>query len=395
MTTITKKDNVFIPELLKEAVSGAFAQGNVIMGSKYAAVGAAVSNGTMPSKAIGDSIRIPYFNTIGDFQQIAADGDAASIAALAQTTETASVRHDALAFEVTRWAQSSAGKSIYQEAAEQIVKACGRKMDSLVTDAAAASPLVKSLYSSSVPRTLDYDAVVDSMFLWGDQAEDIAALAIHSKTKADLLKLKDGTGRPLLTMPLDGGLERFMGIPLVVSDLVPLTGSSMGSVTSAGTSPPTATLSGTPSGPWNLKLDVPVGGARGAATFRFSTDGGNTWSDALTTGASVALVDTAVDSLVGNNGSTGLTVAFANASFSVDNTYVANASLKVRSLLLQKNALAFWYNQDAMILKTDEDILADADIGAMHLYSATKLYRRRPGSVRPGVVVIEHNVSGY
>jgi len=393
--TITKKDNVFIPELLKEAVSGAFAQGNVIMGSKYAAVGAAVSNGTMPSKAIGDSIRIPYFNTIGDFQQIAADGDAASIAALAQTTETASVRHDALAFEVTRWAQSSAGKSIYQEAAEQIVKACGRKMDSLVTAAAAASPLVKSLYSSSVPRTLDYDAVVDSMFLWGDQAEDIAALAIHSKTKADLLKLKDGTGRPLLTMPLDGGLERFMGIPLVVSDLVPLTGSSMGSVTSAGTSPPTATLSGTPSGPWNLKLDVPVGGARGTAKFRFSTDGGNTWSDALTTGASVALVDTAVDSLVGNNGSSGLTVAFANASFSVDNTYVANASLKVRSLLLQKNALAFWYNQDAMSLKTDEDILADADIGAMHLYSATKLYRRRPGSVRPGVVVIEHNVSGY
>lgn len=393
--TITKKTDVFIPELLQSAVSGAFAQGNAIMQSKFAAVGAAVSNGTMASKNIADTIRIPYFNTIGDFVEISTDGTAATINSLAQTTETASVRHDALAFEVTRWAQSSAGKDIYQEAAEQIVKSCGRKMDSLVTTAAAASPLVKSMYSSSVPRTLDYDAIVDAKFLWGDEQDDIAALVIHSKTSADLFKLKDGAGHPLLSSPVEGGLPRFVGMPVIVSDLVPLTGSTMGAVTSAGTSPPVATLSGTPSGPWNLKLDVPLGGARGTATFRFSTDGGNTWSAAMLTAASVPLVDTTVDSLIGNNGSTGITVAFANNTFTTDNTYVATASLKARSLLLKKNALAFWYNQDAMTLQTDKDILADTSIGAMHLYSATKLYRRRPGSYRPGVVVLDHNVSGY
>jgi hypothetical protein len=194
-----------------------------------------------------------------------------------------------------------------------------------------------------------------------------------------------------------GQVTRFCGVPVLVSDLVPLTGSTMGAVTSAGTSPPVLTITGTPNGPWKLLIDcITVDGTTN--NFKFSTDGGNTFSNtlvALDDGVPVALTDTAADSLVGMNGKTGLSVAFASGTFNADNTWKAQANLKVTDLILQQDALAFWYNQQRLGAQSDVDILADADIVAMHLYHATKLYRRRRGGSRPGCVAIKHNVKNY
>jgi hypothetical protein len=67
----------------------------------------------------------------------------------------------------------------------------------------------------------------------------------------------------------------------------------------------------------------------------------------------------------------------------------------VSTLICQQDAGAFWYNSSRFGMKSDVDILADTDVIAMHLYHATKLYRRRRGGSRPGVVAIKHNVKGY
>jgi hypothetical protein len=247
---------------------------------------------------------------------------------------------------------------------------------------------------------LDWDLIQDATTLWGDEQDGIVAMAIHSQGRADLAKLKDNTGRLLWEVDQKVGqqqLRTFGGVPLTVSDRVPLTGSTMGTVVSAGTSPPVATLAGTPLGPWKLFIDAITGDAT-TLTFRFSTDGGNTWSATLTAaddGVPVALIDTATDSLVGVNGKTGLTVAFASGTFNADNTWKAQANLKVTELICQVDAGAFWYNANALGLKSDEDILADTDITASHLYHAPKLYRRRRGGSRPGVVAIKHNVRGF
>jgi hypothetical protein len=187
------------------------------------------------------------------------------------------------------------------------------------------------------------------------------------------------------------------GLRVVVSDRVPLTSSTMGTVTSSGTSPPVATLAGTPLGPWRLHIDAITGDGT-TITFRFSTDGGNTWSATLTAaddGVPVALIDTAVDSLVGVNGKTGLTVAFAAGTFNADNLWTSTAALQVTSLLLKKGALAFWYSSGNMELDTDKNILKHAKLAAMHLYSAPHRYKRVPGGTKPGVVPIVHNVGGF
>jgi hypothetical protein len=286
----------------------------------------------------------------------------------------------------------------YAECARQIQEAAVRAMDSLCITEAATTALVRDVYSATTPVALDWDVVADARAKWGDAQDGIVGMVCHSQVECNLRKLRDANGRPLLLDNMVNGdmVQRFNGIPLVVSDRVPLTGSSMSStVTEAGASVGGVGFTGTPTGPWNIVIDIVVGGARGTATFKFSTDGGQTYSATMTTAATVVLTDTASDSLVGINGSTGITATFGVATYDAASTYTCNAILKASTLIFQRDAMAFWYNANALRLQTDKDILKDNDVAAMHLYYAPKLYRRRRGGARPGVVKIVHNVTGW
>jgi hypothetical protein len=65
-----------------------------------------------------------------------------------------------------------------------------------------------------------------------------------------------------------------------------------------------ATLAGTPQGgPWDFRIAILTTGARGTATFRYSTDGGANWSGALTTAATVSL------------GATGMVASFSSVTY--------------------------------------------------------------------------------
>lgn len=405
---ITINTDMIDVQILMEVVRGRFKGKNALMGSVLTSSGAIRVSGTMPkggASAVGKKIDIPYFGTLGEFVDNA-DGSAITPSKLGQMFEQATVARRSLAAEVSAWAQGVGAidpnvGDPYEEAADQIMAAATRAMDSIMVAECATTPLVVDVYSATVPVFLNWDLVTDAQTLWGDEQDAIVGMTMHSQSKADVAKLKDSAGRNLLLLDQTqgvGSINRFNGLPLVVSDRVPLTGSTMGTVTSAGTSPPVLTITGTPLGPWKLMIDCVLGGAHETATYRFSTDGGNTWSATITTAAAAAtqaLNDTAVDSLVGMNGKTGLTVAFAAGTFNADNTWKSKANLKVTDLIFQQDAAAFWYNANRLGLKSDEDILADTDITASHLYYAPKLYRRRRGGARPGCIALKHNVQGY
>lgn len=406
----TTVSDVFQPEILTEAVQAAFGQKTAFMGSRLASLGAVVVEGTMPeggTRAIGTTVKVPYFGTIGEFTNNP-DGSALTPSKIAQVSENATVTRDSLGFSVTAWAQGNAAVNPnvgdpYAEASRQIVVAAQRAMDKRIITAASASGVyVKDVYSSSTPVLIDWDLVLDARFDgWGDEQDDLAGILMHSQAHKDAMKLKDSTGRPMLfsSQGEGGPLDTFAGLPVCVSDRVPVTGSSMGAVSSSGSSPPTISLSGTPLGAWRLQIDIVVGGSDGTATYRFSVDGGNTWSDTMTTpsgGGAVALTDTAADSLVGVNGATGVTATFASGTYNANNLYTSTASLKVMTLILKKRSLAFWYNRAALALKTDSNIRDDSDEAAMHLYAAAHRYRRLNAmSTKPGVIQLVHNVSGY
>ncbi len=397
VTVNTSRD--FDVQQLNDVIPGVFAQKDAFMGSILAARGAVVVNGEMPygQNQIGNTITIPRFGVIGDFEDLS-ENVAATPAILSTRSETSTVGRSALSFEMSVWAQYPGNPMLdpYKEAARQLVVSAQRKMDSLIITEALTTPLVASYYSATVPSYLDWDKVVDARAKWGDRQNDIVGMVVHSRSEASLRKMRDSTGRPMLLDSMkDGELTTFCGVPLIVSDHVPLTGSTMTSPMAESGTLPDITLTGTPTGPWNLKIVVVTTGTQTTAVMKFSTDGGNTFSANYTNAASVVLTDTAKDSTVGNNGTTGITAAMTAGTYTAGDSYTSTANMKTTSLIVQKNALVFWYNRALMQVQTYKDILKDNDLAAVHMYRSAHLYGRRPGGTVPGVVAIDHNVQGY
>jgi hypothetical protein len=393
----------FDVQILTDTIRSVFAGKDAFMGSVLASSGGVTVNDQMPVSDpdfIGSEITIPYFGTIGEFVD---NPEGSSITPNSQhvTNEKATVGRMSLGFEVSRWARNAAPDDPYQEAARSALVSATRAMDKAIIDVAAATPLVRDIYAASgvtAANNIGWNAVCDARALWGDEDQDAVAMVAHSRTINDMRKLVDNQGRPLLVESMQqSNVDRFCGLPLVISDRMPLTGSTMPTATAGGTTPPALTIGGSPTGPWSLRIVPVVAGAVGTGSVKFSVDGGNTYSDPFVPAAGVpyTLTDTAKDSLIGNNGKTGLTVSFAAGTFNANNTYVSVANLKVTSLIVRKGALAYWYNRNALTLLTDQNINADTNMAALHLYHAPKLYRRARGATKPGVIAIKHNVSGY
>lgn len=210
----TKKTDLLIPEVLLETVKGQFA------GAKALAGTAAVSmDFSMPSTKGGEEITVPYFGTIGEFEDISTEGDALTPATLSMTHEHSSVQHAGKAFEITEWARMAAQYADpYGEAARQIVEGAVRRFDKALIDVAAASLSAAGMVKDLGEAQLDYDGMVDAKMLWGDEQENISLMVVHSATAGRLMKLKDNNGRPLLVMPESGKLGNFCGVPLGISD---------------------------------------------------------------------------------------------------------------------------------------------------------------------------------
>jgi hypothetical protein len=217
----TKKSDLIIPEILLEAVQGEFAGKLALFGES----GTVFTSASLPnSQRGGDVIKIPYFGTLGEFEDLATnEGGVGAVPALTpakltMSSDTATVQHSGKAFETTEWALLAANYADpYSEAARQIKIGLGRRADlALVAAASAASTISPEVLAA----TITYDSVINAKMKWGDEQEDIALMIVHSKVFGDMLKLKDTTGQPLVTDPVNGGLARFAGIPVKVSDRV-------------------------------------------------------------------------------------------------------------------------------------------------------------------------------
>jgi len=213
---ITVRSNLIVPEILQEAVRGEFVGVTALLNS-----GAAAVSSTLPESARGgDVLKVPYFGTIGEYEDVA-EAVALTPANIVMTSETATVQHSGKAIEITQWAQIAAAYADpYAELARQLRVGFERRMDRALIDAANTTDLVHDVYSATTPRTLNWDVVVDARMRFGDEQEDLALLVVHSKVLGDLLKLKDGDGRPLLVNDLqaEDRVARFAGVPVKVSD---------------------------------------------------------------------------------------------------------------------------------------------------------------------------------
>jgi hypothetical protein len=97
-------------------------------------------------------------------------------------------------------------------------------------------------------------------------------------------------------------------------------GLAMTAVSSAGTTPPTITLTGTANRYINLKVICTVLGARGTAEIKYSLDGGKTYSASTVTAATMLMSDPVTGE------STGVTLNYASATAAVDNVWTAKTA---------------------------------------------------------------------
>lgn len=386
------------PTIVKEAVQAVLAQKDAFFGSQAAALGVIEVNDSFDesdAERIGSTITVPRFGVMPDFVNNPDGSEAVFQKAMGYGTDLGTIDRDTLAVQMTRW-YAKGGSDPYAEFARQTQLKATKAMDvACMTAAVAAGTPTLDVYSSSSPELPSPDKLDDMMAMfWGEETDEAGGVVIaHSKTVSYLSRLKTTTGEYILKQPDQPGMPFMLcGRPLIRRDRGLLAGSSMGAVTSAGTSPPALTLSGVPLGPWDLRVKCTLGGALGTAKFRFSTDGGNTWSAEFATAASVEITDTAVVSPVGVNGATGITAAFASATFNADNTWRSIANLKVTTLVAAKGSLAFWFNRRALDMSSQPNIAADATQYAMHLYRVAVRRTLATSISKPGILRYVHNV---
>lgn len=224
---VTKSSNLFVPEIFEQHIRGGVAGVKVMRDTGAAIFKTGMRAG---SEQIGQEIKIPYFNHIGELDDVA-QGDALTPTLLSDSTELATVNHSGKAFEVTRWGASQPSDP-YAEGARQMTEAVARRADKALIDVAMSptswSSYTKDVHSASTPVTMSYDLIVDSKFLFGDEQDDIAAMVVHSLTARDMYKVKDATGRPLLVEGPAGSLPRLqpLGIPVFITDRATVNGSA-------------------------------------------------------------------------------------------------------------------------------------------------------------------------
>lgn len=132
----------------------------------------------------------------------------------------------------------------------------------------------------------------------------------EAKTYGDPQALRDDYGRGPLVEAAAFAIEH-TGKPVTVIRATQAAAGTLGAVTQSGGGPVVSDNSSAPNDAYELVIEILEGGAVGAATFRYSLDGGDTWSQAIATAATYDVPDT------------GISVAFAAGTYVVGDTYSA------------------------------------------------------------------------
>lgn len=381
MTTgITTSGNLIIPTFFADAVNG-FLPGMSVMGK----TGAVRLEMNLPGGTrAGSPVHVPYFGSLGTMSDYA-DGDPIDVLQLAQSDETASVVRSGIAFTITDMAQRLAAYADpYSEGGRQVMLAVEQRANEAAVQAAVNTSglparMQRDVFSVGSPRYFDLDLMAEARMSFGDEQDGLCALVMHSATVKNILQQKATTGQRLFNIAaqdIERGTITFEGLPpAYVSDLTPVEFS----VASAGTSPPTVTITGKSFGENKPKIviDSTGGGtSRGQATFSYSLDGTSNYeATGVTTAAAVAL------------GDSGLTANFAAGTYNTDQSWVCTP--KYSTMLLKRDALIFWMNP--LNAEDFRDPLRKATIHSLEILHVTHRYKRLAGRRRGGVALIKHN----
>lgn len=222
----TVHNSNLIPEIFTEAIAKGFSDGL----NAFDGTGCAIVDTSLTSRTIGETISVPYFNSLGDFAQLA-DGEEITPTAFVSSKEQSTVQRYGLAFDMTRWAKLAEVGKPYETATKMVIDAAAHKIDSMLIDAAkanlpAAMKLDITSESDAAARKLSYSAFVKAIAKFGDEQNDKLTIIMHSAKWADIVELMGSDGHPIFADAIDGSKRSVFGCPVILSDKLVADGSS-------------------------------------------------------------------------------------------------------------------------------------------------------------------------
>ncbi|HUM43229.1 MAG TPA: N4-gp56 family major capsid protein, partial [Fervidobacterium sp.] len=177
-TTTTLKSDMIVPEVFGDIVTAKF-KGKLVIANF------ALTDTTLVGNP-GDTVHFPKWNPIGDAVDL--EEDVAMVPEkLTSSDADATVKEVGKAVTITDQALLSSIGDPLDEAATQVGKVVARKIDAdLISEAVTNCPQGRKILASVTNEF--YEKVADAKSLWGDEAEEIAVLLVHSKMYTALLK---------------------------------------------------------------------------------------------------------------------------------------------------------------------------------------------------------------
>lgn len=381
------RDTALIPEVLQDTVRAQMKGKPALLGSRAVIATAGLR---LDAKG-GDTVDLPFDNEIGEMQKLAENAELRLRTSKAVRDE-ASVQRAGIAFSLSMWKRIAEQGDAYTRFANKCANSAQRLWDSELLRTAATSPATGhsfDVFNAGTPAYVTWQRLLTLRGVFGDEFESMASLVMHSKVALDLYGQLDSQNRPLLVdVRSDRNVGSIAGLPQpTVSDRAPI---AVGSIAATGTTPPTVTVTGfTTNVITGFRIEITTLGARGVAVFKYSTDGGATWIENVTTAATVAaIVKRNGDDANDDGDEIGLTINFAVGNYAVDNVYVG--TLKYGTIALLENSLLLWRNGQPT-LEEERKPRKDLSEYALNTYFVTHRLRRALDCTHSGVAILWTN----
>ena len=210
-TTTTLKTDMIVPQVFGDIVTAKF-KGKLVIANF------ALTDTTLVGNP-GDTVHFPKWNPIGDAEDLTEDV-AMVPEKLTSSDADATVKEVGKAVTITDQALLSSIGDPLDEAATQVGKVVARKIDAdLISEAVDNCP------EERVVDTNDefYEKVADAKSLWGDEAEEIAVLLVHSRMYTALLKDANfiSADKYPAGVLITGAIGTLYGVPVMITDRVP------------------------------------------------------------------------------------------------------------------------------------------------------------------------------
>lgn len=212
-TGTTTQSTMIVPDVFGDIVTAKF-KGKLVVANF------AVTDTTLVGNP-GETIHFPKWNAITDAEDLTENVEMVP-EQLSTSDDTATIKEVGKAVEITDTAQLTGIGDPIGEAGVQVGKVVARKIDAdLITEGVTNCLSARKILATDTQAF--HLKVADAKSLWGDEAEDVAVLLVHSKLYTSLIKDANfiSADKYPAGVLITGAIGTIYGVPVIITDRMP------------------------------------------------------------------------------------------------------------------------------------------------------------------------------